>query len=131
MFRECYQEKLRSPANKTRNINRSSRSQMFFKIGSLKNFGKFTRKHLRQSFLFNKVTPIFIEHLWWLLMYVECIFFFFLVSLSLFTRVLIFLHFKGMHYVKFSLKVLGTLIQSLRISILVTPLYIQTDAFHL
>ena len=94
MFRECYQEKLRSPANKTRNINRSSRSQMFFNIGSLKNFAKFTRKHLRQSFFFNKVaglrpvnfakssrTPIFIEHLWWLLMYVEFIFFGFFESI--------------------------------------------------
>ena len=67
---------------------------MFFNIGSLKNFAKFTRKHLRQSFFFNKVaglrpvnfakssrTPIFIEHLWWLLMYVEFIFFGFFESI--------------------------------------------------
>ena len=37
-------------------INRSSRSQMFFKIGVLKNFAIFTGKHLRWSlFLINKV----------------------------------------------------------------------------
>ena len=39
------------------NINsRSSRLKAFHKIGVLKNFTKFTRKHLRQSIFFNKVT---------------------------------------------------------------------------
>ena len=33
---------------------RSSRSQMFFKIGVFKNFAIFKGKHLRQEFLFNK-----------------------------------------------------------------------------
>ena len=33
---------------------RSSRSQMFFKIGVLKNFSKFARKNLFQSLFFNK-----------------------------------------------------------------------------
>ena len=69
---------------------------MFCKKGLLRNFTKFTGKHLRQSFIFNKVTglryaillkkrlwrrcfllnfvkflrtPIFIEHLWWLLIW--------------------------------------------------------------
>ena len=60
--------------------SRSSRPEVFRKKGVLKNFTKFTGKHLYQSF-FNKVTgldlmnfvrflrtPIFIEHLWWLLL---------------------------------------------------------------
>ena len=34
---------------------RSSHSQMFFKIGVLKNFTKFAGKHLFQSLFFNKV----------------------------------------------------------------------------
>ena len=34
---------------------RSSRSQMFFKLGVLKGFSKFIGKHLHQSFSFNKV----------------------------------------------------------------------------
>ena len=68
---------------------RSSRPEVFCKKGVLRNFPKFTGKHLCQS-LFNKVaglfkirlwrrcfpvnfgkflkTPSFIEHLWWLLM---------------------------------------------------------------
>ena len=33
----------------------SSRSQMFFKIGVLRNFGKFAGKHLCQTLFFNKV----------------------------------------------------------------------------
>ena len=68
---------------------------MFFEKGVLRNFTKFTRKHLRQSLFFNKFaglrpatllekrlqrrffpvnfvkflrTPFLIEHLWWLLL---------------------------------------------------------------
>ena len=74
----------------------SSRSEVFCEIGSFKNFAKFTVKHLCQNLFFNKVAglrpatllkkrfwhrcfhvnftkflrkPIFIEHLWWLLLY--------------------------------------------------------------
>ena len=40
----------------TKNMDvRSSRSQMFFKIGILKNFAKFAGKHLFQSLFLNKV----------------------------------------------------------------------------
>ena len=73
-------------------IYRSSRSQVFLKIGDLKNFTIFTEKHLCWSLFFNKVkaynfinkrlrhrcipvniakflrTAFFIEHLWWLLL---------------------------------------------------------------
>ena len=35
--------------------NKSSRSHMFFKIGVLKSFAKFTEKHLRQNLFFNKL----------------------------------------------------------------------------
>ena len=78
-------------------IARSSRPDVSCKRGVLRNFAKLTRKHLRQRFFFNKVaglspqacnfitkeslaqvfsyefyeiskTPIFIEHLWWLLL---------------------------------------------------------------
>ena len=37
---------------------RSSCSQMFFQIGVLKNFAKFTRKHQSQSLFFNKVAGL-------------------------------------------------------------------------
>ena len=37
---------------------RSSRSEIFFKIGALKNFAIFTGKHLRWSLLFNKVASL-------------------------------------------------------------------------
>ena len=37
---------------------RSSRSQMFFKIGVLKGFSKFIGKHLYQSLSFNKVVGV-------------------------------------------------------------------------
>ena len=37
---------------------RSSCSQMFFKVGVLKNFAKFTGKHLGQSLFFNKVAGL-------------------------------------------------------------------------
>ena len=74
--------------------NRSSRPEVFCKKGVLRNFAKFTGKHLWRSLFFNKVpgltpatllakrlwhrcfpvnfvkflrTPFFIEHLWWLL----------------------------------------------------------------
>ena len=77
-------------------IVRSSRPEVFCKKGVLRNFTKFTGKHLCQSPFFNKVeglrpstllkmrlwhrcfpvnfvkflrTPFFIEHLWWLLLY--------------------------------------------------------------
>ena len=68
----------------------SSRSEIFREKSGLKNFSKFTGKHLCQSLSFNKTeilskkrlghrcfpvnfekflrTPIFIEHLWWLLL---------------------------------------------------------------
>ena len=38
-----------------RPTTRITRSQMFFKIGALKNFAKFTGKHLHQGLFFNKV----------------------------------------------------------------------------
>ena len=56
---------------------RSSRPEVFCKKGVLRNFAKFTGKHLWQSLFFNKVaglfgeflgTPCFTEHLWWLLL---------------------------------------------------------------
>ena len=73
----------------------SSRPEVFCKKGVLRNFAKFTGKHLCQSLFFNKVaglrpatllkkslwhrcfpvnfvnflrTPFYIEHLWWLLL---------------------------------------------------------------
>ena len=70
--------------------NRRSRPEVFCKKGALKYFAKFTGKHLCQSLFYNKVaglqaltltqvfscefceilrTPIFIEYLWWLLLY--------------------------------------------------------------
>ena len=75
--------------------DRSSRPEVFRKIGVLRNFTKFTGKHLCQIHFFNKVarlrlvtllkkrlwhrcfpvnfvkvlrTPFYIEHLWWLLL---------------------------------------------------------------
>ena len=55
------------------NIYRSSRREVFCKKGVLRNFTKFTGKHLFQSLFFNKVAglrpPFYIEHLWWLLLY--------------------------------------------------------------
>ena len=64
-------------------VFRSSRPEVFWKKGVLRNFAKFTGKHLCQSLFFNKVaglrpgcfpvnftkflrTPFFIEHLWWM-----------------------------------------------------------------
>ena len=74
---------------------RSSHPEVFCKKGVLRNFTKFTGKHLRQSLFFNKVaglrpvtlfkkrlwhrcfpltfakflrTPFFMEHFWWLLL---------------------------------------------------------------
>ena len=76
-------------------FSRSRRLVVFCKKGILENFAKFTGKHLYQSLFFNKVadprpatflkkklrhrcfpvnfanflrTPIFIEHLWWMLL---------------------------------------------------------------
>ena len=71
---------------------RSSRSQMFCKIGNLRNFAMFTGKHLCWSLFFNKEketpTQVFpcdylceffrtaslIEHPWWLLLEKEKLF---------------------------------------------------------
>ena len=39
-------------------ILRNSRSEVFCKKGVLRNFGKFTGKHLWQSFFFNKVASV-------------------------------------------------------------------------
>ena len=75
------------------NRYRSSRPEVFCKKGVLRNFAKFTGKHLRQSLFFNQVasacnfikkrlwrrcfpvnfaqflrTPFSTEHLWWLLL---------------------------------------------------------------
>ena len=85
----------------TTNICRSSRPEVFCKKSVLRNFAKFTRKHLCQSLLFNKGLrlatllkkrlwrrcflvnftkflrkPFLTEHLWWLLLYLDLIFFF-------------------------------------------------------
>ena len=76
---------------KNKCFSRSSHPEGFCKKGVLKNFEKFTGKHLCQSLFFNEVTslrpvtllkkrcfpvnlvkflrtPIFVEHLWWLLL---------------------------------------------------------------
>ena len=57
---------------KKKNSSRSSRPEMFYKKDVLRNFTKFTGKHLCQSLFFNKVagprTCFFIGHLWWLLL---------------------------------------------------------------
>ena len=47
---------------------RTSRPEVFCKKSVLRNFTKFTGKHLCQGLFFNKVagTPFFTEHLWWL-----------------------------------------------------------------
>ena len=39
-------------------IFRSSRPKVFYKKGVLRNFAKFTRKHLHQSLFFNKVVRL-------------------------------------------------------------------------
>ena len=60
------------------NDYRSSRPEVFCKKGVLRNFAKFTGKHLYQSLWYRSFpvnfvkflkTPFFIEHLWWLLLY--------------------------------------------------------------
>ena len=59
---------------------RSSRSQMFFKIGVPKNFANFTRKYRCFPVKFANFlrTPFFIEHFPWLLLCCyECFFFYF------------------------------------------------------
>ena len=55
------------------NVHRSSRPEVFCEKGVLRNFAKFTGKHLCQSLFFNKLaglnvlrTAFFIEHLQWL-----------------------------------------------------------------
>ena len=56
-------------------INRSSRPEVFCKKDILRNFAKFTGKHLCWSLFFDKVAglglraPSFTEHLWFLLLY--------------------------------------------------------------
>ena len=56
-----FQENLKSKRDANRELrltpykNRSSFSQMFFKIGVLENFAKFTGKYLCQRLLSNKV----------------------------------------------------------------------------
>ena len=81
---------------------RSSRLKVFCKKGVLRNFEKFTEKHLCQNLFLNKVaglrpatllkkrprhwcfpvnftkflrTPFYIEHLWWLLLHILCLHF--------------------------------------------------------
>ena len=39
-------------------------SEVFYKKGILKNFAKFTGKHLCQILLFNKASAFFTEHPW-------------------------------------------------------------------
>ena len=51
--------------------HRNSRPEVFCKKGVVRNFAKFTAKHLCQSLFFNKVAglrPFFIEHLWRLIL---------------------------------------------------------------
>ena len=82
-------------SGQNRSDHRSSRQEVFCKKGALRNFTKFTGKHLCLILFFNKVpvlrpanlfkkrlwhrcfplksvkllrTPFFIEHLWWLLL---------------------------------------------------------------
>ena len=45
--------------NKKINSHRSSRPEVFCKKGILRNFAKFTGKHLCQSLFFNKVAQVF------------------------------------------------------------------------
>ena len=47
---------------------RSSRPEVFSKKAVLRNFTKFTGKHLCQVLFFNKVAGLFTEHLLWLLL---------------------------------------------------------------
>ena len=55
-------------ARRSRMTDRSSRPELFYKKGVMRNFAKFTGKHVCQSLFFNKVAGL-IEQLWWLLMY--------------------------------------------------------------
>ena len=50
-------------------IYRSSHRRCSIKKSVLRNFSKFTGKHLYQSLFFNNVT----EHLWWLLLHLVCL----------------------------------------------------------
>ena len=54
---------------------KSSRPDVFCEKGVLKHYAKFKGKHLCLSLLFNKVSglrhnTIFLEHLWWLLLFI-------------------------------------------------------------
>ena len=106
-------QKVQTLTNKLRDqkysilLLRTSRPEVFCKKGVLRNFTKFTGKHLCQSLFFNKVaglrpatllkkrlwhrcfpvnfvkflrTPFFIEHLWWLLFFIPIYFFSFTVN---------------------------------------------------
>ena len=42
---------------------------MFYKIGVIKTFAKFTRKHLYQSLFFNKVAGLSLNNSWQILLY--------------------------------------------------------------
>ena len=51
--------------------HRNSCPEVFYKKGVLRNFAKFTGKHLCQSLFFNKTAGLrsfFIEYLWWLIL---------------------------------------------------------------
>ena len=43
-------------------MSRSSRPEVFCKKGVLRNFAKFTEKHLCQSLFFNKVARLFLQN---------------------------------------------------------------------
>ena len=43
---------------------RSSRPEVFYRNGVLRNFAKFTEKHLCQSFFFNKVATLLKKRIW-------------------------------------------------------------------
>ena len=59
-------------------LSKGSRSEVFCKIGVLRNFAKFTRKHLCQSLLFNKVAGL----LRWLLLFKQGLYFLLSESLA-------------------------------------------------
>ena len=81
-YKECRNIKLHIICLVVPVCYRNSRLAVFYKKGALKNFTKFTRKHLQQSLIFNKVAGLrpatlskkrlwhtfLIEHLRWLLL---------------------------------------------------------------
>ena len=114
-IKTLYRKASQNPEGIIKNKNfsiRSSHQRCSMKNGVLRNFTKFTEKHLCQSFFFNKVaglSPVtllgrnsgtgvfcefyeiskntfFIEHLWWLLLHLPIgmrIFFKFLMSMRI------------------------------------------------